>query len=174
MAECQNAEENEEDIWADCVDNISEENKEDIWEDCMDNISQLNLSTSKKENKKQEVLTPGENRQSSNETHQSERSNDKNSLDNDSQPEQPESATETGNHNPNDNVPTQSEQERDDAVVAETTPYKLPQTPTEPNTVRDYNCQHFVLSLSIFSIQRLMCYCECNWVLVLCCNVYIW
>ena len=131
MAECQNAQENE----------------EDTWEDYVDNISQLNPSTSKQENKKQEVLTPGENSQSSNETNQSERSNDKNSL-SDSQPEQPESATETGNHNLNDNVPTESEQERHDAVGAETTPYKLP--PTEPNTVRDCNCRHFVLSLSIY------------------------
>ena len=134
MAECPSPQEDEEDVWEECMETFGS----------TENIPQLNLRASNQENRTPKVTTQGENSQTWKETDQSKRSNGKNSPDDGSQPESHEiRSIESGDHNPNVHVLAELKQDRNDAVQPEITPYKLPKE--EPNTVSKYNHRHSVL-----------------------------
>ena len=128
MAECPSPQEDENDVWEECIKTFAS----------TENIPQLNLEVSKQENRKPEVTTQGEISQTWKETDQTKRSNGKNSLDDGSRPESHEiGSSESGDHNPNVHVLAELKQEGNDAVQPEITPRKLPKE--GPNTVRKYN-----------------------------------
>ena len=85
------------------------------------------------------------------ESDQSESSNGKNSQRDGGQTESQEihsgKAETDAVDNQHSHLPSESQQGQQEAVKPETTPYVLPQMPTEPNTVRSNDYQYFVSSL---------------------------
>ena len=183
MAECPNEQEDEEDIFEDCIDafetwdKLDRSESSDITNSLGDSSrpvfrkiqnsntetgigdyhhnSHIPVESPKSEQQKNEenisFLAPitGEQKETMqdelgrtlDEPDQSESSNGENSQGDGSQTESQEThsgkaKTDAVDYNQNRHSPAESQQGQQDVIEPETTPYVLPQMPTEPNTVR--------------------------------------